>query len=1380
MTLGTRIKSLCIGVLFCVVISAVFVVNAATTVPESTPILTTPTSIIDNIPEPLQQWISWVLKDSPSLRCPILYNQNNHYCAYANVLTIEMNAESGKFQQTWDVFAESWIYLPGDTKNWPKNVRVNNKTMPVIDRNNKPSMRLQKGHHLINGEFSWKQKPKSLSIPRETGLVKLSINNKEIHLPDIRAGKLWLKTTNTSAHQNNRLNLRVFRKISDTIPLRVTTQIKLDVSGLQREIILNGAILQGFSPSAINSRLPSQLDVNGRLKVQIRPGQWTIEIRSFNPQQLDTINLPSFERPWPSSEIWVLDQQTQLRLIKVVGKNSIDSNQTLLPQNWKTYPAYSMQGAEQLKFDVIKRGNSDPEPDQLTLTKRIWLDFDGNGFTVNDKLTGTLSKQWRLNASSDVTLGQVTLNEKPQFITKDSNGKQGVEVRHGILNLSADSRIDSNIRTFSSSGWDMDFRDASATLYLPAGWDLLSLSGANVNTSWISKWSLLDLFMVLITAIAIYKLWGIPWGAIGLVTLVFVWHEFNSPQYIWINLIIAVAILRSLPGGRFRKFVTGYRLITSVVLLLIVLPFIVNQARTALYPQLEFNNMSAGNASYVQNTLPMTSSMATAQTARKMESLAIEDDMERRSIEGRSIASYAERNKLKQMISIDSDAIIQTGPGLPAWTLHQYHLRWDGPVRQDQTISIILLSPAMNSFLNMLRIALVLLLAWRLLDIASLKMPKLTFSSKNGATVQSILSVFVIGSVLSLLPTMVEAAYPPQKMLDALKAELSKTPVCLPQCASIETLSIDLSENKLSLRLRIHAQRDVLVPLPVPIKQWVPTNVRVDDKQSAILFRKNDSTLWINLTKGTHTVRFSGRVNSLNQLQFSFPLKPHYVELNINGWATEGMDTDAYKITVLSFLRIVDKNSGIAVNKPEQKEIPVYAEVTRSIELGLDWQVTTTVQGIFGTAYPIVLEIPLLEGESVVTDNIKIKNARAVITLSQSNRSIQWISKLKVSNQINLQASEQGTFTEKWSLNASAIWHIDYEGIPVIYHQRHANQWQPEWQPWPGEKVSIAISRPSGVKGNTITIDSSILAFAPGEQITAAKLIFNLRSSQGGQHSINIPKDAELQTVIINGQSMPVRQTSEGIALPISPGKQKVELEWREPHGITSIYNSSVVNLGSDSVNHTLQIKPGYNRWVLFTSGPMMGPAVLFWGVLGVILIIAYGLGRIKETPLNTRQWLLLAVGLSASEPWAVVIIAVCILALKARGSINLETLSNSKFNLFQTMLVGLVFISVSTLIIAIQQGLLGSPDMQIIGNGSSAYQLNWFSDRITKITPDSMMISVPVSVYRLIMLIWSIWLAFALIKWARWGWGNFTKQEYWRSVSFKKKPLKVKENDTK
>lgn len=1321
----------------------------------------------DNIPSDLKTWEAWVLKDLPSEQCPVIYNNNIKFCAYPDLLSIDMKKKSGKFHQVWNVYAESWVNLPGDNVNWPKNVKVNGVSQAVISRNKVPSMRLQKGHYSISGDFNWQQQPKSLSIPQETGLIKLSINNKNIALPDFREGKLWLKSTNTKSHQNNYLDIQVFRKINDTIPLRVITQIKLNVAGQQREVMLDGSLLPNFKASAINSRLPAQIDSKGRLKIQLRPGTWTIDVASYNPEQLKTISLPAYNKNWPKSEIWVLKQQAQLRSIKVLGKNSIDPNQTQLPQIWKSLPAYSMQAGENLNFDILKRGNPEPEANQLSLTKKIWLDFTGDGFTVNDRITGKISRDWRLNAS-EIKLGQVTLNNKPQLITENKKKQQGVEVRHGKLNLSADSRIEGSLRTISASGWDIDFSKVNSTLYLPAGWKLMSLSGANSNRTWFKKWTLLDLFMVLITAIAVYKLFGLKWGAMALVTLILVWHTHGSPQYIWINLILAIAVLRVLPEGRFYKILNNYRLLSSVFLVVIILPFMVNQIRTTLHPQLEFNQAISNAANYSINTRSVLSSPVVKRAREKlqepeiMSSFSDELDSAKRKVKKFSISSGG--YKLNKIARIDPDAMIQTGPGLPSWTLHRYPLSWDGPVRKGQKISMILLSPAMHGVFKILQIIFILLLAWKLIDISSVKLPKLPGLTKNTAP-KSIMVIGLFGLLFSVPPSTVEAAFPSQTLLNELKKELTKPAKCLPQCASIESMSINLSTQRLDVRLRIHSDEDVLLPLPIPIKQWIPAKIHVDGKEATGLVRYNDSSLWLHHSKGSHTINISGQVTHLNQLQFNFPLKPHDISLNMKGWTSEGMDDEPHKITALTFLRVIDKNKSSNIVELEQSDIPVYAEVTRSLELGLDWYVTTYVRGVSGTAYPIVLNIPLLDGESVITDNIKVKNKHVVISLNDHRSSYSWTSKLNISNEIKLQANVQEKFIEKWILDASPVWHVELKGIPVIYHQRQGNNWRPEWQPWPGEKTTIMVSKPESVKGKTLTIDSSTFTLTPGAQITSAKLIFNLRSSLGGQHVIHLPVDADLQTVKINNRNMPIRNTADGLSLPVSPGNQKIEIEWREARGISNAFHSSNIDLGSNSVNNAINIKPGNNRWVLFTSGPVFGPAVLFWGILIVIVLISYALGRIKGTPLNSLQWILLGFGLSASGPWGLVIIAGCIFALRARGDIKPDSMSLRLFNFMQVGLIILVFITVSTLFGVIEQGLLGSPEMQITGNGSNSYQLNWFSDRIAPVIPEATFISVPVYVYRLLMLAWSIWLAFAIVKWAQWGWSNYTKHGYWKSL---------------
>jgi len=95
--------------------------------------------------------------------------------------------------------------------------------------------------------------------------------------------------------------------------------------------------------------------------------------------------------------------------------------------------------------------------------------------------------------------------------------------------------------------------------------------------------------------------------------------------------------------------------------------------------------------------------------------------------------------------------------------------------------------------------------------------------------------------------------------------------------------------------------------------------------------------------------------------------------------------------------------------------------------------------------------------------------------------------------------------------------------------------------------------------------------------------------------------------------------------------------------------------------------------------------------------------------------------------------------------------------------------LSLGFLFLAVQQGLLGLPEMHVSGNASSAYDLNWYQDRSSGQLPHAWVFSVPLFVYRLLMLAWALWLAFALLKWLRWGWQCVNQHGLWITLERKK-----------
>ena len=188
------------------------------------------------------------------------------------------------------------------------------------------------------------------------------------------------------------------------------------------------------------------------------------------------------------------------------------------------------------------------------------------------------------------------------------------------------------------------------------------------------------------------------------------------------------------------------------------------------------------------------------------------------------------------------------------------------------------------------------------------------------------------------------------------------------------------------------------------------------------------------------------------------------------------------------------------------------------------------------------------------------------------------------------------------------------------------------------------------------------------------------------------------------------------------------------------------------------------SRWILFAGGPSLGPAVLFWSVLPVLALVAVGLGRVRATPLRARHWLLLGIGLTQVPAAAALAVAAWLLALgwrRERGA----TIGGRGFDLVQVGLVAWTLAALAILFFAVRQGLLGAPDMQIAGNGSSAAALHWYQDRSPALLPRAWVLSTPLFVYRLLMLAWALWLAQALLRWLRWGWDSFGAGGYWHPL---------------
>ena len=1315
------------------------------------------------IPSELLRWQDWVLHEHESELCPCRFNDSTvSRCQWPTRLRLDITSDGAEFEQSWYVFAPGWVTLPGSAATWPDGVTLDGQPAVVVQQDKAPAVWVPVGVHRMRGRFFWTQTPETIALPPALGLLNLTRNGLPVNTPQLtEQNQLWLGRQRPDPTGENAAGVKIFRLIRDTIPLQVVTLVRVDVSGQGRELLLQGVLPEGGIPMALESPLPARLNADNQLILQARPGRWEIQIsaRLSGPRtRIEAGPLPY------GDEIWSFQAHHQLRQVEILNVKAIEPSQTELPPAWRQFPAYVLTAGNIFTLKEIRRGNANPPPDQLSLKRTWWLDFSGKGFTIHDAISGTLSRQWSLAMNPPVQLGRVTVNGQDQMITAQGEGKKaGVELRAGRLSMLADATMEKKADPIQVVGWDHDFKQVHGQLHLPPGWQLLTTSGIDaVSDSWLQRWSLLDLFLALIIALATFKLRGWPWGLTALLLMVLIFQEPGAPRLVWLHLLAVAALLPLLPRGWIKRGVVLWGLVALVVLMVQALPFAVDQVRWGFFPQLAphfaDDRFSKAQVDTIQSFEKAPLPMAEKESRPTMSSV------KKQRVQ---LAPPAPQGSLAQQ---DQDALIPTGPGLPQWHWRTIDLTWNGPLTKTQTMRLYLLSPLVNLTLALVRVILLIGFLTGFIDWRPW-VQKLRASLKVGPALA--LLVIMALPAAGLRADECGAGFPPPALLDQLRQRLLEKPDCFPACADISRMEISLSDDQIQVRLKVHAATQTAVPLPVNHNDWTPVQVLMDNAPTSGLAREAGGQLWALVPEGVHTIVLTGHTNQKDMVQMPLYLKPHAVSVTAPDWEVRGIGADGRVSATLQLMRVhgqqlEDPNGQEEENRPSPGFAPFF-HVTHHLQLGLTWLMTTHVQRLTPPGNPAVLSIPLPEGASVTTPDIQTQQGNALVHMTPDQQVRSYTATLPIGTKIQLTAPRAVPWVETWRLDAATIWHCDISGIAPVQHQNNAGIWQPQWQPWPGESVVVGVTRLATVAGRTKTIDNIDLSITPGQRFSAGELTVSMRTSRGSQHTVTLPENANLQTVKVNGNPLPVRQEGQLVTVPIAPGAQTIEIQWHQATPFAPLFKTPRVNIGQEAVNARVHLKIPDNRWILFTFGPRWGPAVLFWSYLVVIVLVALVLGRIPLTELKSWHWILLALGLTQIPVGAALVVVAWLLALgiRRRAAMPEHWLG---FNSFQIGLVLLTGAAIVCLFAAVKAGLLGQPQMNIAGNGSNHLGLHWTQDHISSILPQPWVLSLSVWVYRGLMLVWSLWLALSLIRWLKWGWSCFTTDALWKRIRLKRK----------
>jgi hypothetical protein len=515
-----------------------------------------------------------------------------------------------------------------------------------------------------------------------------------------------------------------------------------------------------------------------------------------------------------------------------------------------------------------------------------------------------------------------------------------------------------------------------------------------------------------------------------------------------------------------------------------------------------------------------------------------------------------------------------------------------------------------------------------------------------------------------------------------------------------------------------------------------------------------DGYLYVRLEPGVHEIIAEGPVPPSDALTLQFGLVPHRVEWAGEDWSIDGLREDGTVGSSVRLARLLEAGEEAGEGAGTAGTLPAWLQVTRDLEIGMPWRVTTTVQRVGASRAPVVLRVPLLQGESVNDEAVRVEKGEVMLSLGRDDNALSWISTLEETDRLTLTAPEGVPWTEIWTLAASPIYSFEAAGIPPIAHTQ-GGQWWPTWRPWPGETLDVTFQRPVGVDGQSVTIDQAELRVRPGIRMTESTLELTVRTSRGGRQALTLPEGARLQSATIDGVAYPVKPEDSRVQIPLQPGSQRLVLQWQRQAGLGTLMRTPQVDLGSSAVNAKVILELPGNRWILGAFGPGWGPAVLWWIHVAWILVVALLLGRTRSTPLKTWQWFLLGLGMTQIPvvlPLAVVGWLLLLGYRKARPPENPYA-----FNLLQLAVVGVTLVAMIVLYASVHTGLLLDPDMQVAGQDSWDTTLVWHVDRVDSALPRPLVASLPLWIWRVLMLLWALWMASSLVRWLRWGWRAFS-----------------------
>lgn len=1331
------------------------------------------------VPPDLEQWVDWV-KDDP---CPLVAPQNFRECFFVGGLKLEKRPSGVLFHVGVRVFKESMVPLPGELRAWPVNVSIDGAHVTVVNKDGRPFVVLDKGSYAIEGVLPSAVLRQGLATPKSYSVVAYYISdalspsyfNKQHRLV---FGRIQKAPPERQINEADSLTVKVYRLIDDTMPAIVETLIRLNVTGQEREVTLpSGIFVPETHPFYLKSQLSAALDKEG-LHLILKPGQYQVTFNSFFDKKRDVfMRAAKGGSPYlPEVEYWAIKRNPELYTSEISIESGVfvaDPNLSDIPRKWKAYPTYKVMPEGRIKISRAQVGRVQQVPTKLRVSRDVWLSFDHKSLFSRDSLTGTLPNRSTLSVAKAEGLQAVFQGESPMPIIEFDGGRYGIETKNSRANYKFLIEHDApghSVMAMGGNQYNHPVFSLSETLHMPPGWRLLYTDNKVSADDWVSKWNNGSLFLLALIVFAFYRLKGVYWAGFALLTFVLVYHEKTAPILPVLVLLGLVALdgrgLGNFP--RLQAFIRRSAQFVFAAAVVMVIVYSFSHIRAAVHPDLGFN----GGPETINADKAMVSAVSDAENF----------EMERASslkAKGPYMGMALSAQRPAPIVKVESDEIRPLGRPIPQWVGKMVRIKWDPAyLNKASDSTFIFMPPLLTRMFNVL---------------TSIFLVIVMFSFLPGKYWKGIGKWLPLSLMLLTPGSLLADGYPSSQLLNELAEKVNAPPVCMPDCSLLSKANMILGKDGvLKLEIDIDAQEKYGAPI-ISVSSGLNWQVISDNGSSAILSQTEGSGgVAVLIDKGKHHLVLQGQMIT-NEGSFAFSQPPvSYSGHSLDPLWTIKTSMESGVAKVVSFVKHRQK---VKANAPRfllpPSEMDSRFKINRSIALGNEWRAVTILRRFGGSNEPETLKIPLLSGESVQKGSVNIHRVKdqLSVTFQPGESVIRFESVLEQNDKIVVPPGLPG-MESSVSLNYTDLWRVDAEGGTDVLVNRGASG--SLWRTWPGESMTFYVKQTHLLDGASISIANAKVSLKPSLDRDAAfqsgKGSISAEIMTSRPHVLVLSYDPAIQfeRLMLNGQSVSL-QPGRDLRIPLDIGQARITGDFNLDNGARFSYVSPTILFKSgedvlDVFNLTTSITIPHDRFVVWTRGSGIGPAILFWSLIPVIAGIAILLGSFRIGETRAIAWFFILLGLAQTSYFMgaagglsfAFFIVVWLLLIKRRAEMDPFQAKPFRFNLGQLALIFLTMLILLSLPGVLSGALLGSPDFMVSGYKSSRFMLSWFEDVGTQ---RHVVYSVPLVFYRIFVLIWALWFAGKLLAWLRLGWAAFTKGAMFRELPKREKKKVLKKN---